>query len=140
MFNGYNAHLLIGINECREIQNAVSLQEEINVVILHWSKLRGRTRKALHNRKFISIKQFIDQLKISFGVIGDIFDSYAELKKLCVKWRESIVNYIERTQIMYDNIIEAEKSKKESLTDSNITKLPIRAYFIVAYQAISECW
>jgi len=42
-------NLLQFINECWEIQNAVSPQEEANVVILFRGKLRGRARKALHH-------------------------------------------------------------------------------------------
>jgi len=50
---------------CHEIQSAVS-QEEANDVILLRGKLHGRARKVLQNRKFTSIKQFIDRLKTSF--------------------------------------------------------------------------
>jgi len=43
--------------------------------------------------------------------MGDIFYSYAELKKIYLKNRENIVDYINRVQTMYNNIIEAEKSE-----------------------------
>jgi len=56
MFDEYNMPIFQFVNECYEIQSAVSSQEEANVVILFRSKLRGRTCKALHNRKFTSIK------------------------------------------------------------------------------------
>jgi len=71
--------------------------------------LRGRVQKVLHYRQFTNIKQYryIDRLKISFGIIGDIFYSYAELK-LFVKNREN-VNYIDKAQIVYNDIIESEK-------------------------------
>jgi len=80
----------------------------------------------LHNRKFISIKQFTNRLKILFGATGDIFNSYTKIKKLCVKRRENIVDYIEKAQIVDDNIIKAEKSEKESLTDSDVCKINYR--------------
>jgi len=38
---GYNMPITQFINECREIQNTVSLQEETNIVILLQDKLRG---------------------------------------------------------------------------------------------------
>jgi len=46
---GYNDIMPITefINDYREIQNAISPQEETNVVILLRGKLRGRARKAL---------------------------------------------------------------------------------------------
>jgi len=66
------------------------------------------------------MKQFIDRLKISFGITEDIFDSYAEFKKLCIKDRENVVDYIDRVEIMYDNIIEAEKSERGSLSNSDV--------------------
>jgi len=66
------------------------------------------------------MKQFIDRLKISFGITKDIFDSYAEFKKLCIKDRENVVDYIDRVEIMYDNIIEAEKSERGSLSNSDV--------------------
>jgi len=54
----------------------------------------------------------MNRLKTSFGITGDIFDSYAELKKLCIKNQENLVYYINKAQTMYDNIIEAEKSER----------------------------
>jgi len=47
-----------------------------------------------HHRQFTNIEQFMDRLKTLFGIRGDIFDSYAELKhfKLCVKNRENVVD------------------------------------------------
>jgi len=54
--------------------------------------------------------------------MGDISDSYAELKKLCVKNREN-VDYINRAQIVYDNIIEAEKSERGPFTDSDVIRI-----------------
>jgi len=45
-------------------------------------------------------------LKTSFGITGDIFDSYAELKKLSIENRENVVDYINRAQIVYNNVIE----------------------------------
>jgi len=41
----------------------------------------------------------MDQLKTSFDIMRDIFDSYAELKKLCVKNRKNVVDYIGRARI-----------------------------------------
>jgi len=32
------------------------------------------------------------QFKTSFGIMGDIFDYYAELKKLCVKNQENVID------------------------------------------------
>jgi len=46
----------------------------------------------------------MNRLKTTFGIMGDIFDSYAELKKLCVKNRENAVDYIDKAQIVYNNI------------------------------------
>jgi len=43
---------------------------------------------------------------------GRFFDSYAEVKKLCVKNWENVIDYIDRPQIVYNNIIEAEKSER----------------------------
>jgi hypothetical protein len=53
----------------------------------------------------------------------DILYSYAKLKELCARQRESIADYIKRAQIVYDNIIEVEKSEKGFLTDSDVTKI-----------------
>jgi len=55
----------------------------------------------------------MERLKTSFEITGDIFDSYAELKKLCVKNRRNVLHYIDRAQTVYNNIIEAEKSERE---------------------------
>jgi len=74
------------INESREVQNAISSQKEVNVITLFRNNLRDQ---ALHHQQLINIKQFMDRLKISFGITGNIFDSYAELKKLCVKNQEN---------------------------------------------------
>jgi len=54
----------------------------------------------------------MDLLKNFFEITGDIFYFYAELKKLCVKDRENIVHYIDRPQIVYNNIVKAEKRKE----------------------------
>jgi len=60
----------------------------------------------------------MDCLKIS--ITGDILASYTELKKLCIKNRENVVDYIDRAQIVYNNIIEAEKSERGRLIDSDV--------------------
>jgi len=69
-----------------------------NVVILFRGKLRDRIRKALHQRQFTTIEQFMDRLKTSFRMMRDIFEFYADLKKFCVKNRENVVDYIDRVQ------------------------------------------
>jgi len=55
--------------------------------------------------------------------LGDTFDFYAELKELCVKNWENIVDYIDKVQIMHNNIIEAEKNEKEPLINENIARI-----------------
>jgi hypothetical protein len=47
----------------------------------------------------------------------------AKLKKLCVKNRENTVDYIDRAQMAYNNVTEAEKSERELLTNSNIARI-----------------
>jgi hypothetical protein len=59
-----------------------------------------------------------------FGIIRDICNCYAELKKLSAERRQSISDYIGTAQILYDNIIEAEKNEKQSLT--NISRINCR--------------
>jgi len=68
------------INECRGVQNAVSPQEEKNIIILR-GKLRGRARKA-PSSIIINIEEFIGRLKTSFRIMGDIFGSYAEICRI----------------------------------------------------------
>jgi len=65
----------------------------------------------------------MDRLKTSFGITEDVFDSYAELEKLWVKNRGNVVNYIDRAQIVYNNIIEAEKSEREPLTNLDVARI-----------------
>jgi len=60
------------------------------------AELRGRARKPLYHPQFTNIEQFMHRLKTSFGITGDIFDSHAKLKKLCVKNQENIIDYIDR--------------------------------------------
>jgi len=55
--------------------------------------------------------------------VGYIYDSYAELGKLCMRNQEELVNYIDRIQTVYNQIIEAERSLGEPLTDVEITKI-----------------
>jgi hypothetical protein len=123
VFDGYNMPLSQFINECREVQNALLPHEEANVLILLRSKLRGWTRQAINNHKFTTIKQLTDRLQISFDTIRDTCDCYAELKKLSTGRRENIGYYIGRAQILHDNIIEVEKNEKQSLTNSDISKI-----------------
>jgi len=70
---GYNMLIIQLINKCREVQNTVFLQDEANVAILLRGNLRGQTRKALHHRQFTNIKQFMDRLKTSLEIMGNIF-------------------------------------------------------------------
>jgi hypothetical protein len=77
----------------------------------------------LQGRRFTNIKQLIDRLQTSFGVSRDSCVWYAELKRLSLKRRESIAAYIERAQTLYNNIIEAERYEKQSLTDFDITRI-----------------
>jgi len=110
--DGYN--ITEFINECRGIQNAILPQEEASVVVYLRSKLRGEARKALHQQQFAIIEQLLNRLKKSFGIVGDIFDSYAELKKLGMGNQEKLVSYIDH-QTVYNQIIEAEKSSGGAL-------------------------
>jgi len=128
VFNGYNPPLSQFIRECREVQTAVSPDEEANVLILLRGKLRGRARQALQGRRFTNINQLIDRLQVSFGVSRESCVWYAELDRFCLGRRESIAAYIERAQILYDNIIEAERYEKQSLAESDITR--INGWFI----------
>jgi len=121
--DGYNVHIIKFITECRGIQNAILPHEEASVVAYLRSKLRGEARKALHQQQFASIEQFLNRLKKSFGIVGDIYNSHAELKKLCMRNQEKLVNYIDRAQTVYNLIIEAEKTSRGPLTDAEITKL-----------------
>jgi len=65
----------------------------------------------------------MDRLKTSSGITGHIFDSYAEFKKLCIKNRENVVDYIDKAQIVYGNIIEVEKSESGALINSDIARI-----------------
>jgi len=47
----------------------------------------------------------------------------AKLKKLCIKNRENIVDYIDKAQMVYNNVIEAEKSEREPLKNSDIARI-----------------
>jgi len=122
-FDGYNIPLSQFIRECREVETAVSPDEEANVLLLLRGKLRGRARQALQGRHFASIKQLIYRLQTSFGVSRNSFVWYAELEKLSQGRRESIAAYIERAQDLYDNIIEAERYEKQSLAQSDIIRI-----------------
>jgi len=61
IFDGYNVPITEFINECRGVQKAISPQEEASLVILFQGKLRGRVRKALHQRQF-AIEQLYNNL------------------------------------------------------------------------------
>jgi len=114
--DGYN--ITEFINECRGIQNAILSQEEVSVVVYLRSKLCGEARKALHQQQFAIIEQLLNRLKKSFGIVGDIFDFYAELKKLGMGNQEKLVSYIDShqtIQYLYNQIIEAEKSSGGAL-------------------------
>jgi len=67
----------------------------------------------------------------NFEITGDIFYSYAELKKLWVENRENVVYYINRAKIVYNNITEAEKSKKGRLTDSDVVRINGRFVHVI---------
>jgi len=87
--------------------------------------LRGEARKTLHQQQFATIEQLLNRLKKSFGIVGDIFDSYAELKKLGMGNQEKLVSYIDRAQTVYNQIIEAEKSLGEPPTDAELPNYQI---------------
>jgi len=85
-----------------------------------------------HERRSISnnltIEQLLNHLKRLFGIVGYIYDSYAELGKLCMRNQEELVNYVDRVQTLqgsdvYNQIIEAEKSSGGPPTDAEITKI-----------------
>jgi len=65
----------------------------------------------------------LDRLKTSFGITEDIFDSYAEFKQLCIKNKKNIVHYVERAQIVYNNITEAKKSERRTFTNLDIARI-----------------
>jgi len=122
------------------VQNALLPHEETNVLILLRGKLRGRARRAINNHKFTTIKQLTDRLQISFGTIRVTCDCNAELKNLSAGWQESdyIGDYIERAQILYDNIIAAEKNEKQSLTNSDISRINCRYLDEFYYDLLSD--
>jgi len=118
IFDGFNIPLSQFIRECREVESAVMPHEEANVLILFRGKLSGRARQGRH---FATIKQFIERLQTSFGVPRNSHVWYTELENLSLGRRESIAAYIERAQVLYDNVIEAERYEKHSLAQSDIS-------------------
>jgi len=101
--DGYNVHIIEFINR-RGIQNVILPQKEASVVTYFRNKLRGEARQALHQQQFTSIEQLLNRLKKAFGIVGDIFDSDAELKRLGMGNQEKSVSYINRTQTVYSQI------------------------------------
>jgi len=77
----------------------------------------------LHQQQFTTIEQLLNRLKKAFGIVGDIFNSDAELKRLGMGNQEKLVSYINRAQTVHSQIIEAGKSSGEVFTDAEITKL-----------------
>jgi len=69
------------------------------------------------------MEQLMDRLKTSFRITGDIFDFYTELRQFCIKNRKNVVDYINRDQTVYNNIIEAERSMRGRLTNADITRI-----------------
>jgi len=97
-------------------------QEEASVVAYLRSKLRGEARQALHQQQFTTIEQLLNRLKKALRIVGDIFDSDAELKRLGMGNQEKLVSY--RAQTVYSQIIESGKSLGGGVfTDAEITKL-----------------
>jgi len=66
-------------------------------------------------------RSFLNRLKSSLGITGDISDT--ELGQLCMRNQEEAVDYIDRAQIVYSNIIEAEKSLRGLLTNADIARI-----------------
>jgi len=69
----------------------------------------------LYQQQFATIGQLLDYLRNSFGIMGNISNSYIELGQLCMRNWEDIIDYIDRVQTMYSNIIEAQKTLREPL-------------------------
>jgi len=107
----------------RDLATRRSNRRCLPVVTYLRSKLRGEARQALHQQQFTTIEQFLNRLKKAFGIVGDIFDSDAELKRLGMGTQEKLVSYINRAQTLYSQITEAGKSSGERFTDAEITKL-----------------
>ncbi|KAH0945138.1 hypothetical protein HN011_003376, partial [Eciton burchellii] len=99
-FDGLNIPLSQFIRECREVETAVTPNEEANILIL----LRER-------------------LQTSFGVSRNSHVWYTELENLSLGRRESIAAYIERAQVLYNNVIETERYEKHSLAQSDISRI-----------------
>jgi len=94
--------------------------------------LRGEARQALHQQQFTTTEQLLNCLKKVFGIVEDIFDFDAELKRLGMGNQEKLVSYINKTQTVYNQVIEAGKSSGGLFTDAEITKLNkrfIRAFY-----------
>jgi hypothetical protein len=81
-FDGFSIPLSQFIRECREVETAVTPNEEANVLILLRGKLSGRARQVLHGRNFATIKQFIERLQTSFGVSRNSYVRYTIRKPL----------------------------------------------------------
>jgi len=64
----------------------------------------------------------------------------AKLKKLCLKNRENIVDYIDRVQMVYNNVIEVEKSARESLKNSDIARINDRFVHAFCCEISSGIW
>jgi len=86
------------------------------------SSTKGAPSATIYYHRTI-LESFKEDVIPSFGIMGDIYDSYAELKKLCMRNQEELVNYIDRAQTVYNQIIEAKKSSEGSPTDVEIIKL-----------------
>jgi len=123
IFDGYNITVSRFINSCRHVQRQVSRQEEADVVRLLKNKLYGKAYMALYWRKFTNITQLIDKLKFLFM---HSWQYYQKLDRLFLRRREDILDYIDRAQDLYDDIIEAERIENEPLTNSAISEIDHR--------------
>jgi len=80
-----------------------------------------KARTALHNRNFIS--KINGVVKAIFRATRDIFQCYAELKRLSLKRQEDILDYDGRNQNLYYDIIEVKRSRKKPFTDSDVSEI-----------------
>jgi len=122
----YNMPILRFISACHYIQNT----------ILHQKKICCKLTRIKHAQRFtieISLVKLMEWLKTTFRATRDIFQCYAELKRLPLK-RQDILDYDGRNQNLYYDIIEGKRSRKKPFTDlryvSEINCLFVRSFHI----------
>lgn len=106
IFTGSNIPVLRFVRSCQKILNLFGPNHEASLLLLLKNKLKGNAQTALEDDMSLTIREFTDRLKSTFGSSKSVNEYRGELGSIIKFPSENAIQYIARVKDLHFAILE----------------------------------